>query len=238
MQIPKITVVPRENSGSRDSRRLRAEGRVPTILYGHRREPRMFTVETRVVESMLKSGARMVDVSWDKDGRRALLKDVQYDHMGDFPIHVDFQEIAMDEVIHLKVALAFEGVPKGAKDGGVTEYQMNDVEIQCLPADIPEKLFVNISDLGIGDSIHLHQVALPQGVTLLHAKDKDNLVVSVALPKVEAAPVAEAGAAAAGAEAAAGPEIISQKEREEREKAREETGGGAGGAKPKAEKKA
>lgn len=236
MQIPKITVVPRENPGSRASRRLRAEGRIPTVLYGHRREPRLFEVDLRAFEATLKSGARMVDVSWDKDGRRALIKDVQYDHMGDAPIHVDFQEIAMDEVIHLKVALVFEGVPKGAKDGGVTDHQMNDVDIQCLPADIPEKLVVDVSDLGIGDSLHLHQVALPQGVTLLHAKDKDNLVVSVALPKVEVAPVAEAGAAAAGAEAAAGPEIISQKEREEREKAREETGGG--GAKPKAEKKA
>jgi large subunit ribosomal protein L25 len=153
--------------------------------------------------------------------------------MGDALIHVDFQEIAMDEVIHLKVALHFEGVPKGTKDGGIVEYQMNDVEIQCLPADIPEKIEVVISELAVGDSIHLHQVTLPKGVTLLHAKDKDNLVVSCAMPKVEAEPLAE-GAAAAGAEAPAGPEIISQKEREEREKSKDEAGGAA---KPKAEKK-
>jgi large subunit ribosomal protein L25 len=236
MHIPKITVVPRQESGSRSSRRQRAEGLVPSVLYGHRREARSFTIDSRTVEATLKAGARMVDLAWDKDGRRALIKDVQYDHMGDFLIHVDFQEIAMDEVIHLKVALSFEGVPKGLKEGGVTEHQMNDVEIQCLPGDIPEKIVINVSDLAIGDSIHLHQVVLPQGVSLLHAKDKDNLVVSVALPKVEAVPVADAAAAAA-AEAPAGPEIISQKEREDREKARDESGGG-GAAKPKAEKKA
>ena len=237
MQIPKIAVVPRHDSGSRSARHHRSEGRIPTVLYGHRREPRTFTIDARTFEAALKSGARMVDISWEKEGRRTLIKDVQYDHMGDSPIHVDFQEIAMDEVIHLKVALHFEGVPKGTKEGGVTEYQMNDVEIQCLPADIPERISVQISDLAVGDSIHLHQVALPQGVTLLHAKDKDNLVVSVALPKIEAAPTPEAGAAAA-AEAPAGPEILSEKEREEREKARGTEGAGAAAPKPKAEKKA
>lgn len=233
MQIPKITVVPRKEAGSRASRRQRAEGRVPSVLYGHRREPMIFSVDEKIIESTLKAGARMVDIAWDKDGRRALIKDVQYDHMGDSLIHVDFQEIAMDEVIHLKVAIHFEGVPKGTKDGGLVEHQMNDIEIQCLPADIPERITVQIADLALGDSIHVSQLALPQGVTLLHAKDKDNLVVSCVLPKAEAEPLADATGAAA-ADAAAGPEIISQKEREEREKAKEDT---SGGAKPKGEKK-
>jgi len=218
MQIPKIPVEPRKDIGTRAARRFRAEGKVPSVLYGHRRDPQPLTVAAKTIEGMLKSGARMVDLSWGKEGRRAIIKDVQFDHMGDDLVHVDFQEIAMDEVIHLRVAIEFEGVPKGVKEGGVVEYQTNDVEIKCLPANIPEKLVIQIAELNIGDSIHVGQIALPPGVSLLDPKDKDLLAVTVALPRVVAEPVAEA----APEEAPAGPEIISQKEREDREKAKEE----------------
>lgn len=199
----------RTGAGSRDSRRLRDQMRVPCIVYGHKQEPQPISVDLRQLSDGLRQHARMLDLDIDGQKQRVLLTAAQYDTFGIEVIHADFQRVAMDETIHLSVPVTIRGHAVGEKEGGIVEQLIDSVEIECLPGNIPESLVARVQDLEVGQSLHAGDIELPEGVKLL--SDPGTVLITVAAPKVSAAEE-EAGEAAAGA---AEPEIIGQKEQEE-----------------------
>jgi large subunit ribosomal protein L25 len=154
--------------------------------------------------------ASILDMTLDGTKERVLLRDVQMHPWKKEVLHVDFQRVAADRKIHMRVPLHFvhADLCPGAKEGGVISHVMNDVDIQCLPDDLPEFIEVDLSNLTLGHSIHLTEVPLPQGVDFVARVKADNpVVVTVQVPReiVVEEPTAEAAAAAPTTE------IISEK---------------------------
>ncbi len=206
----------RKDTGSRAMYKVRREGSIPAVLYGHKEATVPLTISDRDFGAIMRAGQRMVDLKVDGKTQKALIKDVQYDPLGDAILHVDFARVSMTEKITLNVPIVMTGHAPGQAEGGVLDQVLKSLEIRCLPANIPENIKVNISELKIGDSIFVKNVPPVEGVEVV--TDPEAIVVTVHAPKEEvvAAP-AEEVAAAAPAE----PEVIGEKERQERAAAKE-----------------
>lgn len=212
-----ITAFPRGRSGTGSSRRMRRTGKVPGVVYGAGKESQMIELDHNALARHLKMEsfhASILDMNLNGSRERVLLRDVQMHPWRSEVLHVDFQRVAADRKIHMKVPLHFihaESCP-GAKEGGVVNHVMTDLDIQCLPDDLPEFVEVDLAQLQLGDSIHALELSLPQGVELVPRLKIDNpVVVTVQVPREAVAEEAAAEAAAAveavaapGAEAGAG----------------------------------
>ncbi len=202
----------RTATGTRDARRLRDNERVPCIVYGHKEEPVSISVDLRELSDALRHHARMLDLDVEGQKNRVLLIDAQYDPFGIEVLHADFQRVAMDETIHLNVTIALRGQAIGEKSGGIVEQHVDSVEVECLPGNIPESLVARVQDLQIGQSLHVSDLVIPEGVKVL--SDPGLVLVTVAAPKVATEAEAEAEMETSAAE----PEIVGRgKEEEEAE---------------------
>jgi large subunit ribosomal protein L25 len=204
----------REGLGSGQVRKLRQRGLVPGIVYGRGVEPTPVAVDARALRGVLRTHAGMnvlIDLAISDGttaGRTVMVKDVQRDiFRKDTILHVDFHTINLAEKIEAHVPLVLKGTPRGVADeGGILEVQLREVRVECLPTQIPEHIEVDVSALGVGDSLHVRDVALPAGVTMI--SEPEQAVVTVVAPKEEVAATAAAPEAAAPAEgeaAAAAP---------------------------------
>ena len=209
-KIPAVNAELRTEMGSRAARRVRAGGRIPAILYGHKQENLALAVNHDEVERLLTHGAHLVDLVLDGKSERALLKDVQHDFLGDGLYHIDFARVAMDEVVRVAVALDFHGTPEGVTHGGVADYHSTTIEVECLPADIPESIRVDVQHLQIGGLLHASDLIMPGGVKM--AANPEEILVGVLAPRAAAEEVAPAEG-----EEAAEPELIGEKKEEEEE---------------------
>jgi large subunit ribosomal protein L25 len=204
--------------GSAESRRLRKQGLVPGVLYG-RSDPVAICIGERELRAALSTGAgshAVLDVAVD-GGREhsAILKEYQRDKVRGTIMHVDLQEIRLDQKIHSAVAVTLVGEPVGVKEGGVLSQVVNEVNVEGLPLEIPQHLEVDVSGMHIGDSLRLAELEVPDTITVLD--DLESTVLAtvtvptrVEEPEVEeeeeaeeAAEGEEAEAAAEGAEPAA-----------------------------------
>jgi large subunit ribosomal protein L25 len=197
----KLTVAERTKLGSAESRRLRKQGLVPGVLYG-RGEPVAICIGERELRAALTTGAgshAVLDVAVD-GGREhsAILKEFQRDRVRGTIIHVDLQEIRLDQLIHSAVSITLVGDPVGVKEGGVLSQVANEVNVEGLPLEIPQHIDVDVSGMHIGDSLRLSEVAVPDGITLLD--DSESVVATVTMPTRVEEPEGEA---AEGAEAPA-----------------------------------
>jgi large subunit ribosomal protein L25 len=160
----------------------------------------------------------MVDLKVDGKPQKALIKDVQYDALGDEILHVDFARVSLTERITLSVPVVMFGHAVGSDEGGVLDQVLKSLEVRCLPTNIPESVRLNVAELKIGDSIFVKNVPPIENVEIL--SDPEAIVVTVHAPKEEVVePVAEA---AAEATAPAEPEVIGEKERLERAEKKEQ----------------
>src|SRR5213083_3089648 len=212
-QQVKQKVEPRTSVGRSAVRKLKARGMIPAIIYGGKDKPQPLQVAARDINVMMShaSGENVLvelEVAGEKSSRTALVQEVQHLPVGGDIRHVDFHAISMDETIQAEVPLEPIGTANGVKNfGGLLEQSLRALTIECLPRDLPDRITVDISQLNIGDSIHVRDIQLPSGVT---AKVPVDLTAfSVLAPVVEEEPVvAEAEAAAAG------PEVITEKKEE------------------------
>lgn len=156
----------RDHIGSRAAAAVRKGGRVPAILYGHQQEPVAISLDAHDFIAGLHRGHRLMDITVDGKAQTALIKALQYDHLGRDVIHADLMRVDVTEVIKVMVPVELKGVPKGAKEGGVLEAQMTRLEVQCLAINIPAVIVVSVKDLDVGQAIHAGEVQLPEGVTL------------------------------------------------------------------------
>lgn len=233
----KIEVVayPRTQQGTGASRRLRGSGRVPGVIYGANKPAQPVELDQQALLRHLKMEAfhaSILDMTVDGAREQVLLRDFQMHPWKPMVLHVDFQRIDKSKKIHMWVPLHFTNaeICPGVKLGaGVVQHVMNEIEIQCLPDDLPEYIEVDLKDLELGHSIHVDELALPKGVEPLAKLKHDNpAVVTVQLPKAmvveeeAAAPVTEIiGEVPAEGAAGAAPEG-EKKEPEKKEAGKKE----------------
>lgn len=207
MENPTLKAIPREGTGTKVARREREAGRLPAIMYGHKENPEPVSLSAHDIDVQLAHGARVLTV--DVNGRQGqyLIKEVQYDYRGSTPVHLDLMRVDLDEQVTVAVVIELRGTPKGLSDGGVLEQNLNQLEVECQVTRIPEKLRPLVSHLGVGDTLLVRDLELPEGVKPLH--DPEERVATVRVleeePEVEAE-VAEGEAAQ--------PEIIGRAKEE------------------------
>ena len=198
----------RADQGKGASRRLRREGKVPAIIYGGKDAPTAVAVSANEMFKHLKVEAfysHLLTLTLGSQTQHVVLKDLQRHPVTGLAIHVDFQRVLADQLLKMHVPLHFVGadIAPGVKPGnGIVEHQLNQVEVECLPKDLPEFIEVDLSQLNVNESVHLSQLKLPEGVALVQLKHgNDQSVASIHLPR--AAVEEEVPAAAEGAEAPA-----------------------------------
>lgn len=177
MEILELKAEKRTTKGSKAARKLRESGQIPAILYGHKEDNIMLSLKDTDFMRLLQTRTRMIWLAFENKKESALIKDVQHDNLSDGIIHVDFSRINLDERIKLRVFIEVYGDPIGVKEGGVLTHTLKEVEIECLPAIIPEKIKVNISSLGLGKALHVRE--LPQMEGIRYLPDAETVVVSV-----------------------------------------------------------
>ena len=207
-----VEAEPRTDLGKGASRRLRREGKVPGVIYGTGKEPVSISLEQNVLLHQLENEAffsHILTVKVGKDEEQAILKDLQRHPSKPFIMHVDLQRVSAKEKIRVHVPLHFlnEETAPGVKAGGLVSHNITEVEVSCLPKDLPEYLEVDLGSLDLEDVVHLSEIPLPKGVELvelLHGEGHDQSVITIHLPRgakeEEEAEEAEAGEVAAAGE--------------------------------------
>jgi large subunit ribosomal protein L25 len=185
-----ITAESRSAQGKGASRRLRHTGRIPAILYGGKSEPQSITVDHNELSKHLKTEAfysHILTVNLDGKPEQAVLKDLQRHPVRDEIMHMDLLRVLADQLLRMHVPLHFKGgeVAPGVKTGGgIIEHHLIQVEVECLPKDLPEFLEVDLSALNVNEAVHLSQLKLPEHVALVQLKHgNDASVAAVHLPR-------------------------------------------------------
>ena len=203
-QTVNVTVKPRAELGSRANKRLRDQGLLPGVIYGHKQDVLPITLPKKETVNHLNHGAHVFALSIDGKTETALVKEVQYDHLGMEVLHVDFARVDLTERVTVTVPIELRGTPKGAADGGVLQQVMADIEIECVVTDIPEVIRHAVTDMELNAVLHIKDLKLPAGATPTH--DPELIVATVKAIVEAAAPEAPEGSAE--------PEIIGKKKEE------------------------
>ncbi len=207
-----VSAEARSEHGSARCRKLRRQGLIPAVVYGRKIQPQAIQLKTGAIAEMLKQGQRMVELTTPAGTQKVFIREVQYDPTGDNVVHVDFNQVAMDEELTLDVALELTGKPVGVtQENGVLNQFVKLLAIRCLPDAIPEKIVADVAELKLNENLHVRDLQAPAGVTLTAAPEV--VVASVRLPQVEE--VAPVGAEPGPAE----PEVIGRKPAEGEEEA-------------------
>ena len=177
METQQLQVKIKKDTGSLKARKDRESGLIPAILYGHKQESIMFLLSEKEFSTALNTEAIMVNLKWDCSEEIALIKDVQFDTFGRKILHVDFVRIALTEKVTTHVPVVLYGTSQGVKEGGILDHALKEIEIECLPTEIPKNIRINISELAIGNTIHISDLELPANAKVLG--NPDAIVVSV-----------------------------------------------------------
>jgi large subunit ribosomal protein L25 len=184
----------RANTGSGDARRVRRAGRIPAVIYGHSGTALSIDLDALEFSNGVKgiSESTIVKVNVDGEGHDAFVKATQRNILNGQVLHVDFYEVKSDTLLRARVSIQVEGNPAGVREGGILETPLHDIEVECLPGNLPERIIVDVSGLGVNQSVHVRDIALAEGVRLISAGDQ--VVALVKFAKEESA-TAEEGAA-------------------------------------------
>jgi large subunit ribosomal protein L25 len=208
-----IEVEQRKKTGTNSNRRLRSSGQIPAVVYGAGKDSVPIHVDRkRLVEMLRHSGGDnaifLLKLSGGGDERHAMIREMQLDPITREILHLDFQHVLMTEKVRVQIAVELSGVAYGVKtDGGVLDFSHREVQVQCLPGDIPKVLVLDVNDLHLGQHMTAGDLKLPDGVELLD--EPERVLVSVMHAKTEAAP---ADVAATGE---AEPEVVKKGKTEE-----------------------
>ena len=235
MNTPEITVKRREGTGKGIARRLRREGAVPAILYGGA-APQTITVNPRDVLRIIhgrEGTTQLLSLKFDGDGgaRMAIIRDMQFDPVSDALLHVDLQEVSADRAITVRVAVHPVGEAIGVRDTkGILNLVMHEVEVSCLPTNIPERIDADVTNLAIGDVLTVADLRPPEGVRITN--DPAQAVATVSPPMAEEVAAPAATAAVTPAE----PEVLTERKPKEEAAPAEAEGGKKAPAAKKPEK--
>ena len=202
-----LEVTPRKATGTRESRRLRRQGLVPAILYGHGEKCVGLAAKREAVQAVIRHGSRIVELKGAVK-ESALIRELQWDTYGVEPIHLDLLRVSKSDRIKVKVPIDMKGEAPGHRAGGVVTLLLHEIEIECTPDTIPEKIHVQVGKLELGAFIKVHDLELPKGARVV--AEGDETVISCTLPSKK-------GEEAAAVPGAAEPELIGRKPAEEGE---------------------
>jgi large subunit ribosomal protein L25 len=199
----------REHTGSKASARLRKQGQIPAVVYGHKQDPVAIVLNGHDFAEGLHHGHRLMDIKVGGKVQKMIVKDLQYDYLGRHIVHADLMRVDVTETVRITVPIELKGTAQGTHEGGIIEGHADHIEIECLVTNMPETIVVSIKELGVGQSIHAGEVALPDGVTLVSPSE----TLLVACHVVTAAPTTEE----LEEEAPTAPEVIGEKKEEAEE---------------------
>ena len=219
-----LEAVMREGRGKNEANRLRASGRIPSVVYGTPSKGKApegvaVAVDPKALLRILHSdsGANtLITLKLDGGQSRVMVKEYQLDPITHHLLHADFYQLAMDKAITVTVPIVIIGEPKGVKlQGGLLDFVTRDVQVQCLPTDIPEHILVDVTELMLNQSIRLRDI--PQSDKWKAVTDGETMLVHVVMPKAEESATAAATDAVAAPAATAEPEVIKKGKTEEKE---------------------
>jgi len=196
MERRQLEAIPRKQLGKGPCRRLRREGFVPAIFYGHKETPLPLAVRASHLKKLLSKAearASFIDLrikgeNGNEVRKLVLLKEIQRDPVKDIYLHVDLYGVAMDEEIYMEVPIHLVGRPVGVEKGGILEQILREVEVKGLPGDIPPRIDVDVSSLDIGDAVHVEDLRLEK---IKIMADPDQAIATVIAPTVEEEEVEE-----------------------------------------------
>lgn len=198
MEFVKVETSSRTETGKGAARKLRGAGQVPGVVYGAGCQPQPIVVPRETLEGLARMGANVllelsVDGQLPPEGVAAMLKSIERHPVSRAPLCVDFQWVSLTQAVHVSVPVVLTGTPDGVRlEGGVLEQMLHEVEVRCLPTNIPPELAVDVSHLKVHDSVHARDLALPEGVQLI--TDADAAVATVAPPRIQVEEEAPAAA--------------------------------------------
>jgi large subunit ribosomal protein L25 len=201
-EVLRLKAQVRENTGSKDAVKVRKKGRIPAVVYGHKKEPVAVSLDAHNLVEGLHHGHRLAYVQIGRKREKVIVKDLQYDHLGKNIIHVDLMRVDVKGMIKVNVPIELKGTAKGTHGGGIIQEHTDHLEIECKVTDIPESIVVSVKELDVGDSLHAGDIELSDGVTLV--SDASMLLVTCGL--VAAAKSTEE----LEEEAPAAPEVITE----------------------------
>ena len=202
---PQFTVEKRTEVGTRKVKRLRKEGKLPAVMYGHGEETVALTINLHDIELVIQHGERILELSLEGKTQNVMIKDVQYDALGDHVLHVDLTRVNLDELVEVTIPILLVGTPEGAKEGGVLRQVTAEVSMEVSVQNIPEEFKLIVSEMKLNDRKTLEDLELPEGAKLL--EDMQTLICEVAELAEELEP--EEG------EETAEPEVIGEKAEDE-----------------------
>ena len=238
MERVSLSALERTAKGKSGAKRVRSEGFVPAVLYGRGRTPRALSVGRKDLVSALHTAGRnaLIDLRIAQDGEgqaeTVMIEEIQRDHIRREILHVDLHLISLTEALEVRVPVVLTGTPEGVTSGGgVLEQVHREIEVRCLPTQIPDRISVDVSGLRVGASIHVRDLTMAEGIEILTPPEE--VIAAVVAPAVE-----EEVAAAPEAAAAAEPEVVGRVAAEGEAPAEEGAKGAKAEAKPaKAEAK-
>jgi large subunit ribosomal protein L25 len=178
MAILKLTAVPREHSGSHSSQKLRKEGFIPVNLYSGGEPPTLLSIDQNKWGKHITEHLNLVNIQFEAGGEQvAAVREIQRDPLSQEVIHVDFFKVRMDQETEFHVAIRFDGIPQGVKDGGVRTVTSEFIQVECLPTIVPDEIPLDISALEIGHALNARDVILPEGLKLV--SDPDLTIISI-----------------------------------------------------------
>ena len=174
MRQENLAVKIREDKGKGAARRLRSQGMIPAVFYGSKTEPIHLSVGSKELKTILNSesgSSTFLNLNFDenkKEGKIAVIKDMQIDPVKDTLIHADFFELSMNEKMTANVPVQLVGKAEGVELGGTLQPIRRELEVSCLPKDLPNVIEIDVTTLGLGQSVHIDDVQLPKGVEVPH----------------------------------------------------------------------
>jgi len=205
-----LTAQERKVYGTRVARRLRQQGLVPAVVYGHKEATVSVSVPGEDLLRAVRHGARLVELKQTDRSETALIRDLQWDPLGHDILHADFTRVAADEKVTLPVPIILRGTAPGLAAGGALSQAIHTLTVECLVTAIPDAIRVSVAELQLEQAIHIRDLKLPEGITV--KDDPEAIVVQIVHKAVEA----ETAVATPAAEQAE-PEIIGRKDKEEEE---------------------
>ena len=172
-----------KGTGSRVARRLRKSGKIPAIIYGHKQPPVPIALPRETVWEMIKKQTHLAELQMDGTTETVLIRDVQWDYLGKEILHLDFARVNVGEAVETEVKLDIRGTAPGVTEGGVLEILLHTLHVSCRADAIPDSIRVDISALQMDQAIHIGDLKLPEGVTVIG--EKETLVVHVTNPTPE-----------------------------------------------------
>jgi large subunit ribosomal protein L25 len=232
MAVVSFSATSRNSKGKGAARTLRRDGQVPAVIYGHGREPLSLSLNARDLDKLLshiQAESTVIEVSVGGSTAKTLIREIQRHPIKRQILHVDFQALVAGEKVTVSIPIVLNGIPEGVRlEGGVLDQTLREIEIEVDPSEIPDHVELDVTNMVIGDSLHVSDIKVPSGVKVLD--DPETSVAVLAAPRavIEETPVAEAVEGAEGA--VAEPEIIGKGPGDEEEgEGGEESSGKKGG---------